>query len=391
MHCTRGPNPHFQASRDPALLRCTDTYHLFSALKPALGYTNLVTVAELCEAGSGYVADGKLVVSVKVRAQAARPPFLWRPRLCTPLRDCLSSPARLRWCIETFPVLRPLMCETAAAVGDLHLFKMLRCLTDDAYLMPWDEGTARAAARAGHHELLKLARGVGCPWEEEHMLEYAAESGSVEMATWLYEEGIRWSGKEPGIAAACGHLHFLQWALEAGGAAWDADMYTWPAATGQLDVLRWLNADLDLLSGDSGPRGWRFKVCLYAAAGGQLEVLRWATTVGSEDDPVGPLTAFIVAETLEVAAANGRRSVLDWLWAQRDWQGLSSSQREQICYVLFFAGVRKGRAEALLWAEAHGFVPTGRPPLDRLGTHFRGDHIHSVLRPHVRCRPSYCW
>ncbi|EOD26862.1 hypothetical protein EMIHUDRAFT_114918 [Emiliania huxleyi CCMP1516] len=285
-----------------------DASHLFSALKPNLGYPKLVTVAELCEAGSGYVADGKLVVSVKVRAQAARPPFLWRPRLCTPLRDCLSSPARLRWCIETFPVLRPLMCETAAAVGDLHLFKMLRCLTDDAYLMPWDEGTARAAARAGHHELLKLARGVGCPWEEEHMLEYAAESGSVEMATWLHEEGIRWSGKEPGIAAACGHLHFLQWALEAGGAAWDADMYTWPAATGQLDVLRWLNADLDLLSGDSGPRGWRFKVCLYAAAGGQLEVLRWATTVGSEDDPVGPLTAFIVAETLEVAAANGRRT-----------------------------------------------------------------------------------
>jgi len=154
-----------------------------------VGHPELVTVAEVCEAGSGYVVDGKLVVSVKVRAQAARPPFLWRPRLCTPLRDCFSSPARLRWCIETFPVLRPLMCETAAAVGDLHLFKMLRCLTDDACLLPWDEGTARAAARAGHHELLKLARGVGCPWEEEHMLEYAAESGSVEMATWLYRGG----------------------------------------------------------------------------------------------------------------------------------------------------------------------------------------------------------
>ena len=124
-------------------------------------------------------------------------------------------------------------------------------------------------------------------------------------------------------------------------------MYTWPAATGQLDVLRWLNADLDLLSGDGGPRGWRFKVCLYAAAGGQLEVLRWATTVGSEDDPAGPLTAFIVAETLEVAAANDRRSVLDWLWAQRDWQGLSSSQREQIRYALFSSGVCKGRADAL--------------------------------------------
>ena len=158
-------------------------------------------------------------------------------------------------------------------------------------------------------------------------------------------------------------------------------MYTWPAATGQLDVLRWLNADLDLLSGDGGPRGWRFKVCLYAAAGGQLEVLRWATTVGSEDDPSGPLTAFIVAETLEVAAANGRRSVLDWLWAQRDWQGLSSSQREQIRYALFSSGVCKGRADALLWAEAHGFVPTDRPPLDRVGTHFRGGHIHSGVPP----------
>ena len=138
---------------------------LFSArwLEPNLGYPlpEALTVAELCQAGSGYVVDGKLVKFVKVRAQAVRPPFLAAAPLHAPPRLLiLAGPAS---------VVHRDVSRAAAAVGDLHLFKMLRCLTDDAYLMPWDEGTARAAARAGHHELLKLARGVGCPWEEEHM------------------------------------------------------------------------------------------------------------------------------------------------------------------------------------------------------------------------------
>ena len=96
MHCTRGPNPHFQASRDPALLRCTDASHLFSALEPNLGYPlpEALTVAELCQAGSGYVVDGKLVKFVKVRAQAVRPPFLAAAPLHAPPRLLiLAGPA----------------------------------------------------------------------------------------------------------------------------------------------------------------------------------------------------------------------------------------------------------------------------------------------------------
>ena len=156
---------------------------------------------------------------------------------------------------------------------------------------PWYAVTCRAAAAAGHLEMLQWARQNGCPWNEETCWE-AAGQGHLEMLQWARANGALGTStrarkrrrRPPGgppvgacervplerytcsEAAQFGHLRVLQWAHQ-NGCPWDEETCSEAARFGHLGVLQWAR--------ENGCP-WDVWTCAFAAEGGHLEVLKWA-------------------------------------------------------------------------------------------------------------------
>jgi len=139
----------------------------------------------------------------------------------------LEGPARERF--------KSRLCAYAAGGGHLEVLKWAR-----GEGCPWNERTCAAAAEGGHLEVLKWARARGCPWDEDTCL-YAALNGHLAVLRWARAEGCPWIAGTCSWAAENGHLHVLKWA-RAHGCPWDEMTCAMAAAGGHLEVLQWARA-----------------------------------------------------------------------------------------------------------------------------------------------------
>ena len=104
---------------------------------------------------------------------------------------------------------------------------------------PLPQETCFWAAKHGHLEVLKFARGVGCPWNADTCTA-AAMNGHLEVLQWARENGCPWDEKTCTAAAWQGRLKVLRWA-RANECPWDEDTcLTWAKAGGHLEVQKWV-------------------------------------------------------------------------------------------------------------------------------------------------------
>ena len=106
--------------------------------------------------------------------------------------------------------------------------------------------------------------------------------GSVALVNWALREGCPRFFKSYNmarVAAQHGHRELLQWLCRERAWSWhmfgafamDADVMSWAAMGGNLDLVRWLR-------GEGCP--WDKWTCYFAAQRGHVETLRWARENG---------------------------------------------------------------------------------------------------------------
>ena len=78
-----------------------------------------------------------------------------------------------------------------------------------------DEGTTKAAASAGHLDILKWSRAHGCPWDAKTCA-VAAWQGRFDLLRWARETGAPWDEDTCISAFSRGHIHMLLWAQRHG-------------------------------------------------------------------------------------------------------------------------------------------------------------------------------
>jgi hypothetical protein len=90
---------------------------------------------------------------------------------------------------------------------------------------PWDFTSTCRAARYGHVELLRWLMDNGCSWDALELCTSALQGGSIEMLTYLQQQGLLTSTallrNMLGTAARCNMLAVAQW-LRQQGAEWPA-------------------------------------------------------------------------------------------------------------------------------------------------------------------------
>lgn len=120
------------------------------------------------------------------------------------------------------------VCAEAAKAGHLDVLKLAR-----AQGCPWDASTCIAAARHGHLHILQWARRHGCAWD-------LRSEGKGYYADFYGDEGLTHPTltRTAAAAAAGGHLHLLVWATKNGCKCMD-DVCEAAALEGHLDVLAW--------------------------------------------------------------------------------------------------------------------------------------------------------
>jgi hypothetical protein len=157
---------------------------------------------------------------------------------------------------------------------------------------PWDVRACKAAAGAGHLDVLKWLHKEGCPWDTESC-EAAAKGGHLEVLKWLRANGCPWGARACAEAASAGHLDVLKW-LHKEGCPWDTESCEAAVEGGHLEVLKWLRA-----------KGcpWGERACALAAWDGHLDVLKWLHNEGCPWDKT----------SCEAAAKGGHLDVLKWL------------------------------------------------------------------------------
>lgn len=176
--------------------------------------------------------------------------------------------------------------DIAASTGNQSVFEWA------AGVQKGTPSTCAAAAEAGHLHILKMARKLGCPWNEATCFS-AARGGHLDILQWARNNNCPWNAATCSTAARGGHLHILKWA-RAHGCPWDADTCNSAAENGHLDVIKWARS----LGCD-----WHSDMYCYAASGGHLHVIKW---IYQNDCPWDK-------DTPSLAAMYGQRQVLEWV------------------------------------------------------------------------------
>jgi len=90
---------------------------------------------------------------------------------------------------------------------------------------------------------VKWAREQGCPWDAEETFAMVAELGNFPMLQWLHEQGCAWNDRSLYSAALGGHLEILKWFNEQPQPKYTnwSDASLGAAESGQLEILTWLH------------------------------------------------------------------------------------------------------------------------------------------------------
>ncbi|GLC35247.1 hypothetical protein PLESTB_000585600 [Pleodorina starrii] len=186
----------------------------------------------------------------------------------------------------------------AARDGHLHVLRWLAGL---------EEGAEAGAAETAGSEAGTAARGaLREAMEGEDLIAHAAESGSLELVSWLRDKGCRLDERAFTAAAEVGHVAMLEW-MAAGGCPMgdNGEPYLAAGRNGDFAVLRCLRR----LGCPWDPHGHTFSLAVWDPSQKpcSLAVLRWLVDQGC---PVDWKAAEIRAP---VHAADG---VMDWIRSQ---------------------------------------------------------------------------
>jgi hypothetical protein len=108
---------------------------------------------------------------------------------------------------------------------------------------PWDASATQQAAVDGHIDLLRWLLDNGCPWHADKLCMAGADSGSIELMSYLQQQGLLTSAElltEMLESAGCyNNLAAAKWLREQ-GAEWptEFDVFVWSG-----EVLEWARAE----------------------------------------------------------------------------------------------------------------------------------------------------
>jgi hypothetical protein len=156
-------------------------------------------------------------------------------------------------------------CKAAAGAGHLELLKYLFHQG-----FPWDKDTCLAAAGNGHLSCLQFAHEQACPWDQ-FVCREAALQGQLECLRFLFQQGCPHNHNVMcSLAAQGGNVLVLQYVIEY-GCTLDAHVCYTAAYYGNLACLQ--------CAREYGCP-WDSGTCEAAACSGQLECLRYALVHG---------------------------------------------------------------------------------------------------------------
>ncbi|KAJ8612938.1 hypothetical protein CTAYLR_006194 [Chrysophaeum taylorii] len=230
----------------------------------------------------------------------------------------------IEWFLNRHDHLRRRVCQVAARVGNLEVLRWAR-----GEGCPWTEHAASSAALGGHLKVLTWARHHGCPWDA-FTCSQAAVGGHLDVLKWARAGGCPWTEHACSCAALGGHLDILKWARHH-GCPWDAFTCSQAAVGGNLEVLKYARAH---------GCDWTSRTCAWAARSGHLAILKWARANGCPWDDY----------TCVQAACFGHLEVLKWA------RGHGCPWSEETCAL----AARGGHLEVLKWARGHGGVRGAR-------------------------------
>jgi hypothetical protein len=198
----------------------------------------------------------------------------------------------------------------------------------------FDRAAMKGAAAVGAVATVQWLHTQGnCPLGD-YISEYAAQSGSVPLLSWLQQQGVACTAQACYHAALESHFSALQY-LHAQGAPWNADVAIAAASRGDCEVLSWLCA--------RGAPWNAHAVCSAAASSGSVETVAWILQQQQQVAAVAAVVAVDVA-TMCTAAAHGHTAVCALLLRQRcPWDSCVAS-----------AAARNGHASTLRWLYEHG-------------------------------------
>ena len=90
-----------------------------------------------------------------------------------------------------------------------RLLEIMARLRDRESGCPWDQATCRAAAKAGHLEVLRWARENGCPCDKRTCAN-AAQGGHLGVLRWAFDHGCPCNDRT--LAIARGRWPHERWA-----------------------------------------------------------------------------------------------------------------------------------------------------------------------------------
>ncbi|KAL2920131.1 hypothetical protein HK105_200197 [Polyrhizophydium stewartii] len=263
------------------------------------------------------------------RVRAARVASRWalqRAVVRNQWRDLLdfSDPARL-----------------ATAAAEEGAVWLLEDLCEVRMLVGPERAWLCAAAQNGH---LRATQWLYCrvpdPAGPIPVVDYAAESGNLDLVVWLYAAcRERCTGRAMDMAAANGHIHVLRWLriYDPRGAVCSDRAFLLAAGNGHLAVLDWLNRHF--------PRRLSPAVFDFAAADRHLHILLYLRKYGIAGD---------VAKAMAKFALVGNTAVVQWL---------HDAYRHPIGPELVQIAVQSGDIAAVRWilANQDGCVPQPEP------------------------------
>jgi hypothetical protein len=128
--------------------------------------------------------------------------------------------------------------EAAAVTGSVAMCKYLH-----EQQCPWNEGATHIAAINGHVHLLRCLVDNDCPWDAYDLCLAAAEGGSVEVLTYLQQQGMLTDAEMMtlllDVAAHYNKLAAAMWLREQ-GAEWPTTFQYRPWSG---EVLEWATAE----------------------------------------------------------------------------------------------------------------------------------------------------
>jgi hypothetical protein len=133
-------------------------------------------------------------------------------------------------------------------------------------------------------------------------LRHAINNGYLDMATSIYDSGIRCNGMSCMVASEGGHIEMLRWLRSwEPPCPWDEWTCAEAAKGGHIETLRWLRSQ-------NPPCPWNEYTCIMAAGYNQIETLRW---LRSQNPPV-PWDERVST----AGACSGDVNMLKWLISQ---------------------------------------------------------------------------